>query len=260
MGIKANMEEIRMILQEFDVDGNGRLSFDEFHDLVRRLRPDVKFSDLKKSGAALVLHAIRQTSSHPLLRAKSGLLACLFRETNEAISARVQQGEAPASVIALSLLLECFYLPQKQGQRYFFAIMLLSLTIACLPLVIRACLNEPVFGTNMAQHMFYLFHTLASYGFFIMAYFAYAPCLWLWRLMRLAQKLLDLIAPPSGITFEWNIRKGSVASSRSALPRIDLRKPGNVEGWAALWRVMHGRAFAPSIELKFQLYSCACLG
>eukprot|EP00960_Hanusia_phi_P010615 311337-Hanusia_phi.AAC.2 len=255
MGINADMQEIRSILQEFDVDGNGRLSFDEFHELVRRLRPGVKFSDLKQSGAALVLHAIRQTASHPLLRARSGLLACLLRENNEAISARVQQGEVPASVVALSLLLECFYLPQKQGVRYFMAIMLLSLAIAFLPLVIRACLNQPVLGTNMPQHMFYMFHTLASYGFFIMAYFAYAPCLWLWRQMCLAQKLLDLIAPPTGISFDWSLRRSSVASSRPSLPRLDLRKPGNVEGWAALWRVMHGRAFAPSIELKLQLYS-----
>jgi hypothetical protein len=50
------------------------------------------------------------------------------------------------------------------------------------------------------------------------------------------------------------IQGPSTHRKRAALPRLDLSIPSNVEGWAALRRCLYGRNFAPSVELKFQLY------
>mmetsp|Transcript_96443 Transcript_96443/g.155600 ORF Transcript_96443/g.155600 Transcript_96443/m.155600 type:complete len:206 (+) Transcript_96443:10-627(+) len=39
---------------------------------------------------------------------------------------------------------------------------------------------------------------------------------------------------------------------------LDMRWHANVTAWAAIWRVLHGTAFMPSVQIKFQLYCCIC--
>jgi hypothetical protein len=127
----------------------------------------------------------------------------------------------------------------------------------------------------------------------ILIYFV-CPCIWLYRQRLMCQRLLALISSPRDMTFKWSnhappapapkydsgsafgaedgisgdsrgpIRRGGSArfgTERGVLGDLhldaillDLRSHSNVTAWAALWRVLHGSAFAPAVQIKFQFY------
>ena len=80
-------------------------------------------------------------------------------------------------------------------------------------------------------------------------------CLWLYRQLLMAQRLLDLVDAPRVIEVRWSAASaGNQARPVPGLPRLDLTVPRNVQGWAALRRVVYGRNFAPPVEVKMQFY------
>ena len=91
-----------------------------------------------------------------------------------------------------------------------------------------------------------------TYAYFSIAFPANG-CLWYYRQLLMAQKLLDLVDSPRVVDFRWRSAP-TEAQSLPALPRLDLTIPSNVQGWASMRRVIYGRNFAPGVELKLQFY------
>ena len=131
-----------------------------------------------------------------------------------------------------------------------------------LPIIIRAFLGEPVFGSNWHQQLFVGVSLYCTcFLEFLIVLYAVAPCVWCIGQLRLARALLSLIAPDRSPGLAWDTHRASLArAERPPLPRLDLRLAPNAVAWGALWRILHGRAFCPCVELKLQMYCAICTG
>ena len=129
-----------------------------------------------------------------------------------------------------------------------------------LPIIIRAFLGEPVFGSNWHQQLFVGVSLYCTcFLEFLIVLYAVAPCVWCIGQLRLARALLSLIAPDRSPGLAWDTHRASLArAERPPLPRLDLRLAPNAVAWGALWRILHGRAFCPCVEFKLQMYCSIC--
>ena len=122
--------------------------------------------------------------------------------------------------------------------------------------LIRAGHGHAAFGDTAPQKLFYALRALPEiFWSALMVAFPMNGCLWLYRQLLMAQRLLDLVDAPRVIEVRWSAAAaGNQARPVSGLPRLDLTVPRNIQGWAALRRVVYGRNFAPPVELKMQFY------
>ena len=228
--------------------------------------------------------------------AQDGLLGKLLREDEQTLRARVEAGELPASVLATLIVLECSFIPAEVGGKYFWGLLFApSAVIASVPTVVRAAWGLPVMGTGNYQIAFNVcvMWLMLWTAMPILIYFC-LPCIWLFRQQLMCQRLLALISRPKGLTFKWKPtaqapqRKRSTAAHEKGTANagqetlddsmqygaergdlgdlhldqilLDLRSHSNVTAWAALWRVLHGRAFGPAVQVKFQFYCTIMTG
>ena len=66
---------------------------------------------------------------------------------------------------------------------------------------------------------------------------------------------------PSGLARTDSVaggRRAGVGSLHLDEILLDLRSHSNITAWAALWRVLHGTAFMPATQIKFQFYGLIC--
>ena len=137
----------------------------------------------------------------------------------------------------------------------------IGMSMGFLGPIIRSVNGQPAYGTSTVEKLFYASKTLPEcfFGMLLMA-FPLNGCFWLFRQLLMAQRLLDLIEPPRVFDIRWQSNATREENKRAeearvpSLPRLDLSDPTNVQGWAALRRVVYGRNFAPAIELKMQFY------
>jgi len=177
---------------------------------------------------------------------------------------QVAEGSVPCSLVAMHILITCSDMSKKTGDASAFLRLIMSLvacaiSMTCLGPLIRAIDGQPAWGTHPVEKLFYACKTLPEFFFgFVLLAFPGNACFWLYRQLLMSQRLLDLIEPPRVVDVRWRSQKHTKNDTRAAggpsLPRLDLSNPKNVQGWAALRRVVYGRNFAPAVELKMQCY------
>jgi hypothetical protein len=199
-------------------------------------------------------------------------------------------GELPATILAVLIVLECSWVSPSGGMRYLqWLVVLPALMVALLPALVRACVGLSAFGDSDSWETL-AFNSVSALLMFwtafpLLLYFV-GPCLWLYRQLLVCQRLLALISVRKGLAVKWHpeatglrdeaqgnqpaglSRTDSVAGGRRAsvgslhLDEIllDLRSHSNITAWAALWRVLHGTAFMPGTQIKFQFYGLICTG
>jgi hypothetical protein len=130
-----------------------------------------------------------------------------------------------------------------------------AVLFAFLPAILGGIMGRPPFGSNIPQAALFgvsFFCTVFYNNFMIMA--AWAPCLWFYSELRIARCLLNLITSDHSMGCVWSTHRAALAQShRNPLPELDLRQGANVVAWRALWRVLYGRSFCPSVNVKLQV-------
>jgi hypothetical protein len=291
-----------LAFEEIDKDQSGGISLEEMQarakeslgaeydaDTVR-----AQFNELDTDGNAQVSAAELRarslgTTCKLMFSAKHGLLSTLLREDEQTLRQRAQAGELPATVLAVLLVLESSWIPPQVGVRYLLGMVVVpALFVSFLPVIVRACIGMPAFGTTwQATSLASVSILLMFFTFFpLILYFA-LPCVWLYRQMLVCRRLLALISVAKGFGVKWHSESSNLGAVQVAAQKteavgslrrtksvvggrgsvgdvhldeilLDLRMHSNVTAWAALWRVLHGTAYMPATQIKFQFYGIIC--
>jgi len=222
--ITKGVEEAKVFAQT-DTDHNGAINLNEMLARARQALGDdfdeeavrAQFNALDVDGNRVLdaqeMHARTTTISGKLMfSAKNGVLSTLLREDEATLRRRVLNGELPASVLALLIVVECSYITPKVGWKYFMSMVVCpSVFIAILPVLVRAVMGLPLFGTTYKEQIvcglgvWLMFFT----AFPVIMYFV-GPCVWLYRQLLMCKLLLALIAVPKGPGVKWSPEAGHV--------------------------------------------------
>ena len=256
--------EVRERFDYMDADHDGMVSRQEF--LSSPQRGDL---EMGAGGKDRELVKLAKLNSHIFLDTQAGLLKrmvrCSASHGGRDVSLQVAEGVVPCSLVAMHIVIDSSDVSKTTGdpsgfRRATLLLAAIGMSMGFLGPIIRTVKGQPAYGTSPIEKLFYASKTLPEcfFGMLLMA-FPLNGCFWLFRQLLMAQRLLDLIEPQRVFDVRWRSHETReehkrAEAGKSSLPRLDLSNPTNVQGWAALRRVVYGRNFAPAVELKMQFY------
>ncbi|CAK0901986.1 unnamed protein product, partial [Prorocentrum cordatum] len=173
------------------------------------------------------------------------------------LRARDDECQVSTFAYALYLLHASHSISQRTGQARWAPFFVVGSLIGWLPVVMRALLGEPAFGTSARANFLLGVHPVV-YSFFAstLLYYAWAPCLFRYRQYRLEDLMLKSMLLPQDrqpVRIKW--RRDTMKT-----PRLDMTVPDNVLGWAAVWRVLHGGGFHSAFQIRSNVYCMITFG